>query len=318
MTKDHIDISNGTLRARLLAQGARLGGLWHGADARSVVLGWAEGSDGTYMGALVGPVANRVTNAAIDINGTRWQMHRNEGANCLHSGEEGLHTRTWDVTQQDETSVTFCVTLQHGDCGLPGLRQITARYALQDKSLRLDIDATTDRTTVMNIAHHPYWNLAGAGDIRSHDLTVFADTYLPIMPDKLPSGTQAPLAELGLIAGVPTPLTKAAPLDHNLCLTEARSDVLRTAARLTGPNGLHLTIATTEPGLQVYDDGSQLAAATGRTHLGAQLGPFAAMALEPQRWPDAPHHDGFPPIVLKPAEAYRQSTVYTLEPSQIP
>ncbi|MCR8826718.1 aldose epimerase family protein [Pseudosulfitobacter koreensis] len=317
MTEDYIEISNGTLRARLLAHGARLGGLWHGTDTRSVVLGWAEGSDGTYMGALVGPVANRVTDAAIDIDGTRWQMQRNEGANCLHSGDDGLHARTWEVTEHSETAVTFSLTLQHGDCGLPGLRQISARYTLQDTSLRLDIDAATDRTTVMNIAHHPYWNLAGDGDIRDHELLVFADTYLPIMPDKLPIGTQAPVEELGLTARAPTLLRDAAPLDHNLCLAGARSDALRTAARLTGPNGMQLTIATTEPGLQVYD-GSLLTAATGRTHLGAQTGPFAAMALEPQGWPDAPHHDGFLPIVLKPAEAYRQSTIYTLEPSQIP
>ncbi len=317
MTQNYIEISNGPLRARLLTTGAALNGVWHSTVQRSLVLGWAEGSDGSYMGALVGPVANRIAGAGIDIDGTDWQMHRNEGANCLHSGDQGLHARTWEVTAQSKSSVTFCVTLQHGDCGLPGLRHIKARYTLKPSSLRLDISATTDRTTVMNIAHHPYWNLATEGDVRSHDLLVFADTYLPVMPDKLPTGAQASVEELGLNARTATPLVNAAPLDHNVCLANARSDALRPAARLTGPNGMRLSISTTEPGLQVYD-GALIPASTGRTHLGAQSGPYAGIAMEPQGWPDAPHHDGFPPIMLESGDNYRQSTLYTLKRLQIP
>ncbi|MFX4298064.1 MULTISPECIES: aldose epimerase family protein [Roseobacteraceae] len=317
MTADYLEISNGTLRARLLPQGAALNALWHSAVPRSLVLGWVDGAKGGYMGALVGPVANRIGGAAVTIDGTRWQIQPNEGVNCLHSGDQGIHTRIWKVTEHSKDSVTFALTLLHGDCGLPGRRVITARYALEHAALRLDICATTDRTTLVNIAHHPYWNLAGQGDVRGHHLLVHADSYLPVGPDKLPTGAQASVADLGLVARTSTPLIDAAALDHNLCLAPARSDALRPAARLTGPNSMQLSIATTEPGLQVYD-GAGLRDTQNSANTGARTGPYAGIALEPQGWPDAPHHDGFPSIALRSGDNYRQTTLYTLELLQIP
>lgn len=312
MTPDYIEISNGPLRARLLAKGAALGGLWHSAVSGSLVLGYTDDTDLGYMGALVGPVANRVGGAVIEIDGTRWQMHANEADNCLHSGDQGIHARVWQVADQSATSVTFSLTLQHGDCGLPGLRQITACYTLKQSSLRLDISANTDRKTVMNIAHHPYWNLAATGDIRSHDLLVHADTYLPVDDDKIPTGEQASLGDLGLTARASTPLVNAGPIDHNLCLASTRSETLRPAACLTGPNGMHLSLSTTEPGLQVYD-GSGLSGQESSHYIGAPIGPYAGIAMEPQGWPDAAHRESYPSIVLLPGNNYRQSTLYSFK-----
>ncbi len=310
MNAEHIEIANDQLRARLSQLGAGLVGLWHGAVQNSLVLGYADGTPAGYMGALVGPVANRIGGAAVTIDGTRWQMQANEGTTCLHSGDGGLHSRLWTVSDRDATEVTFALTLAHGDCGLPGLRRITARYAVQGPSLRLDITATTDRATVMNIAHHPYWNLAGSGTIESHELRVFGDSYLPVDAAKLPTGALAPVSDLGLSAHAATTLGQAAPLDHNICLG-VRRDTPQPAACLTGPNGLSLTISTTEPGLQIYD-GAGLPEQPEAAVLGARIGAYAGIALEPQGWPDAPHHDSFPPIVLQSGNNYRQTTLYTL------
>ncbi|UOA27100.1 aldose epimerase family protein [Pseudosulfitobacter sp. DSM 107133] len=312
MKPKYIEISNGPLRARLLAKGAALGGLWHSAVSGSLVLGYTDDTDLGYMGALVGPVANRVGGAVIEIDGTRWQMHANEADNCLHSGDQGIHARVWEVADQSASSVTFSLTLQHGECGLPGLRRISACYTLKQSSLRLDITANSDRKTVMNIAHHPYWNLAAKGDIRSHDLLVHADTYLPVKADKIPTGEQACLEGLGLAGRTSTPLVNVEPMDHNLCLASTRSDTLRPAACLTGPNGMQLTISTTEPGLQVYD-GAGLSEQETPNNIGAPVGPYAGIAMEPQGWPDAPAQDGFPSIMLHPDDNYRQSTLYVLK-----
>ncbi len=310
MNAEHIEIANDHLRARLSPLGAGLVGLWHGAVQNSLVLGYADGTPAGYMGALVGPVANRIGGAAVTVDGTRWQMQANEGTTCLHSGDDGLHSRLWTVSDRNATEVTFALTLAHGDCGLPGLRRITARYAVQETTLQLEITATTDRATVMNIAHHPYWNLAGSGTIESHELRVFGDSYLPVDAAKLPTGAQAPVSDLGLSAQAATRLEQAAPLDHNICLG-VRREAPQPAACLTGPNGLHLTISTTEPGLQVYD-GAGLPEQSEAAVLGAKIGAYAGIALEPQGWPDAPHHDNFPPIVLQSGNNYRQNTLYTL------
>ncbi|WP_037915302.1 aldose epimerase family protein [Sulfitobacter sp. 20_GPM-1509m] len=311
MKTNEIEISNAQLRARVSPLGAALVGLWYGDLPRSLVLGYADGTAAGYMGALVGPVANRIGGAAVTIDGTRWQMQANEGANCLHSGDAGLHSRLWSVDDHSASHVTFSVTLAHGDCGLPGLRRITARYALDGSDLLLDISATTDRTTVMNIAHHPYWNLAGSGTIRDHGLQVFGDSYLPVDAGKLPTGAQASIRDLGLSPGEVTQLDQAAPLDHNICLGPGQ-DTARPAACLTGPNGLQLIIETTEPGLQVYD-GAGLPDQPKAATLGAQIGPYAGIALEPQGWPNAPHHESFPAIVVQSGNNYRQTTRYILK-----
>lgn len=314
MNADHIEIANDHLRARLSPLGAGLVGLWHGAVTRSLVLGYADGTPAGYMGALVGPVANRIGGAAVTIDGIRWQMQANEGTTCLHSGDDGLHSRLWTVSERNTTAATFALTLAHGACGLPGLRRITARYALQGSALRLDIAATTDRDTVMNIAPHPYWNLAGSGTIKTHSLKVFGDSYLPVDAAKLPTGALAPVSDLGVSAQAAKLLSQTKPLDHNVCLDISLGDKRDTphpAACLTGPNGLQLTISTTEPGLQVYD-GAGLPDQPDAAVLGASIGAFAGIALEPQGWPDAPHHDSFPSIALQTGNNYRQTTIYTL------
>ncbi|WP_339766467.1 aldose epimerase family protein [uncultured Pseudosulfitobacter sp.] len=310
MNADHIEISNDHLRARLSPRGAGLVGLWHGAVTRSLVLGYADGTPAGYMGALVGPVANRIGGAAVTIDGTRWQMQANEGTTCLHSGDDGVHSRVWTVSDHSATEVTFSLALDHGECGLPGIRRMNARYTLEGSALRLDICAITDRTTVMNIAHHPYWNLAGSGTVQDHSLRVFGDSYLPVDADKLPTGAQTSISALGLMPDRDTPLHHAAPMDHNICLGRKR-DTPHPAACLTGPNGLHLTISTTEPGLQVYD-GAGLPDQPDAAMLGAKIGPYAGIALEPQGWPNAPHNDSFPAITLLSGNNYRQTTIYTL------
>jgi aldose 1-epimerase len=94
--------------------------------------------------------------------------------------------------------------------------------------------------------------------------------------------------------------------DHNFCLSTARRD-LTEAAELTGASGVTMRLATTEPGLQVYD-GRYIASAPFAGHCGNVYRAHAGLALEPQCWPDAPNHPGFPPITLDPGDTYRQVT----------
>ncbi|TMM54784.1 aldose epimerase family protein [Sulfitobacter sabulilitoris] len=312
----YIVLTSDALEAWIYPRGATLAALyWHDLP-HSVVLGFADPArlarHAIYAGAIVGPVANRVAGGKVRIDGRTWQMDRNEGRNTLHSARTGLHARDWTVTRQSRDAVTLEIALAHGEGGLPGARRIEARYALGPHgTLDLRIDAQTDRPTVMAPAHHPYWALDGAPTVADHRLEVFADTWLPTDAAMLPTGRIAPVAGSNYDFRAPRPVPTDRVLDANLCLFTARRTPARPAATLVGGTGLRLRIDTTEPGLQVYN-GAGLPPAAETLLSGQRLGPFAAIALEPQHWPDASHHAGFPCIALTPDAPYHQHTLYRL------
>ncbi len=150
----------------------------------------------------------------------------------------------------------------------------------------------TDRPTLMNLASHGIWNLDGTPRWDGHRLEVPAARYLPVDADTIPTG------EIAEVAGTPydhrSPRAPDRTLDHNFCFDAAAAP--RPLARLVAPSGRALEILSDAPGLQV--------------HAGGPVG----IALEPQLWPDAPHHPAFPSIRLGAGEVFRQSTVFRFSP----
>ena len=294
-----IELAAGALRVSILTYGAilrsvRLRGVDHNlTHVPGDLSSWTEGKT-PYHGALVAPVANRFTGAQATLDGQDIQFEANQtGLHLLHSGKAGTHARLWDVLERQADAVTLVTHLPDGEGGFPGNRRITARFSVRaPASLRLEIEAETDALTFMNATNHSYWSLDGGPDWSGHSLKIAADHFLPTDDTFAPTGEISPVdgdmdfrEGRALVPGNP-------PLDHNFCLSSGRTE-LRDVLWLTGRNGLTLTLATTEAGMQVYD---------GR-HAG-----YPALALEAQGWPDAPNHAGFPSIELRPGEAYRAVT----------
>lgn len=257
-----------------------------------------------YFGAIVGPVANRITGARAMIGGAEHRFPANEGTTLLHGGANGTQARHWQLADHDSQSARFTLMLPDGDDGFPGNRDLSAVYALEGPTLTLQLAATSDRLTLMNLANHSYWNLDGEGTIAGQSLRVAADHYLPTVRN-LPTG-EVRAAEAAFDLRQPRRIDLTEGWDHNFCLASAPRP-LTEVAELTGRKGIRLRLATTEPGLQVYD-GRHLATAPHEGHSGAAYGPHEGIALEAQRWPDAPGNPGFPPITLHPGEAYSQTT----------
>ena len=164
------------------------------------------------------------------------------------------------------------------------------------------ITATTDATTAMSCANHSYWNLDGTTTWAGHRLQVDADSYLPGTNECNPTG------EIADVTGTPMELREARPLDpkidrfnNNFCLSDT-TEPLRDVLVLEGRTGVKMTMATTAPGLQVYDN--NVGARPGRA-------PFEGLALEAQYWPDAPNNPGFPSITLRADQTYSQTTSWS-------
>jgi aldose 1-epimerase len=264
-----------------------------------------------YFGAIIGPVANRIGGAEAEIAGARRRFPANQaGRHTLHSGPGGSHAQLWRIETAAPHRLRLELDLPDGLGGFPGHRRIAAEYALNGAALDLTIQADTDAPTLMNLAHHPYWNLDGRADWSGHRLAVSADRFLPTTPEHLPTG------EVRDVTGTPYDLRGGqvltrdgtVALDHNYCLSASRRP-LTPAVRLTGASGLSLEVQTTEPGVQIYTAGG-LAPVACPTHDGIAYGPHAGIAIEPQSWPDAPNHPAFPSIRLDPGQVYRQQTRY--------
>lgn len=309
-----VHLTGGELRATILTYGATLQDLRLAGTPWPLTLGSGSvaGYEGTfaYVGQIVGPVANRIAGATAMIDGRRYRFAANEsGRTTLHSGPTGTHAQVWQIEATEGAAVTLRIELPDGLGGFPGNRTLRARFELvAPTALHLTLSAQTDAATLMNLANHSYWNLDGQDDTRGHVLSISADHYLPVDVDLIPL-RPAPVGGTGHDFRAGRPLRSSVALDHNFCLWDAPRG-LTPVATLTGARGVRLDLATTAPGLQVYD-GRGLATAPWLGLTGQPYGPHAGVALEPQDWPDAPNHGTFPSILLTPGAEYRQSTVFS-------
>ncbi len=301
---ERITLRTQHLTVHVVTLGAILQGC-HLNEGPSLVVGFPDLAsylgDMRFCGPIVGPVAGRLSGAEAMIGEMLWRFVPNEGRQLLHGGTGGLHGRLWQIADLGPSHVTLQCRLAHCEDGFPGARLFEARYRLEDNRLALDLVSRTDRPTLVNLAPHAFWNLHGEGSLAGHELRIAADHVLPLGPDLCPLGAPEPVAgRLDLRQG--QALGQGAGFDHCFCLAPARGP-LRSVAWLTLPDAPRLEMATTEPGLQVFD------ASRNRER------PFFGVALESQCWPDAPRHPDYPSILLSPEDGARtQSTVWTIHP----
>ena len=304
-TVEAVTLRGGALQARVITYGAilqavHLEGLSHSLTPGPARMADCEGPI-PYHGAIVGPVANRLSGARAEIGGRAYRFEANEaGRTTLHSGSTGTHAQVWRIADAGAAHVLMALDLPDGMGGFPGNRRMTARFDLRPPAtLRLTLEATTDAPTLMNLANHSYWNLEGTATWAGHTLRIAADRWLPTRPDGTPPGHILP------VGGTPMDFRRtrrlipgAPPLDHCFCLGDT-SAPRREVAWLTGAGGTSMALATTAPGLQVYD-GRAAIRPGGVAHEG--------LAFEPQFWPDAPANPAFPSIELQPEAAWCQIT----------
>lgn len=314
-------------RIELAAVGLTLGVLTYGAviqdlhvdtgnGPRRCVLGFSRLEDyvaqSPYCGCVAGRYANRIAGGRFAIDGLEYQLTRNERSRThLHGGAPGFSHGMWRLVDHGAQHVTLEIASPDGDQGYPG--NLTARCTYRvtgDGELTIDLAATSDRATVVNLATHSYFNLDDGTHIRDHLLEIPAHHYLPVDGDLIPTG------EIAAVAGTPFDFRTARSIgaagvayDHNFVIGMQRKDVPREVARLTGPETrTRLEILSTEPGLQLYDGAGLALAVPG--HDGRRYGQHAGLCLEPQLFPDSPNRPEFPGAVLRPGETYRQQTIY--------
>lgn len=296
-----VTIETARLRARILGYGASLQSLTF--DGAPMVLGSDVLGDYLgplqYAGAIVGRVANRIAGARAVIGGAEVQLDANEAnGNCLHGGREGSGQMLWSVVEQGAGYVVLSLHMPDGHMGFPAALEVQARYEVFATTLRIEITATSEGETLCSFAPHGYWNLSGGGTIDRHEMQIAAERYLPVNASMIPTGKVAEVAGTGFDFRTLRRID-GAELDHTFCLSREREDMRAVLWLRDAQSGVSLEVASTEPGVQVYD---------GR-HFNV---PRAALAIEPQNWPDAVNQTGFPPMTLAKGQTYRAVSEFRL------
>ena len=264
--------------------------------------------DSTFMGATVGRCANRIRRGRVHVDGRAVQLSVGEDGHHLHGGPHGFDRRTWTAEATDG-DVTFRRTSPAGEEGYPGTLTASVTYRLSGTTLSVQMRAVTDAPTIVNLAHHSYFNLGGhdAGTALDHVLQLRGSSYLPVDDDLLPTGEIRRVD--GTLFDFRTPATigdRGVAFDHNWVLD---GDGMRDVAVLDhAGSGRRMTVSTDQPGLQFYA-GEHLAGATGKGAVGTYPA-FAGLALEAQNFPDAPNHSHFPSVSLLPGETYRNDVTF--------
>ncbi len=274
-----------------------------------------------FLGALIGPSANRVGGAKFTVDGVEYHMPVNEKGNNLHSDQKnGYHARIFDV-EEGKNSIKLLVQDADGLIGMPGNRKLEVIYTVtEENELRLDYHFTSDKRTILNPTNHTYFNLKGqdGGSIEDHELWLKASRYTSADAASIPTGEIVP------VKGTPMDFTAAKRIgqeigadfeqlrfgggyDHNWVIDDADGQ-LQLVGKVTAPGTSRIMkVYTTLPGIQFYA-GNFLGEQDGKA--GAKYHDRCGLALETQYFPDSIHKENFPDVVFGPDRQYVSTTVY--------
>lgn len=313
-----VQLSGGGLKANIITWGAVLQDLRLDGHAPPLALGFADFAaypdHSPHFGATVGRFANRIGNAGFEIDGRRYRTDANGGGkHTLHGGSGGFGKRIWNIADLGTSHVYLTLTDPDGMMGFPGACEVTCNYTLKENGcLHIATTMRSDQSTPAGLAHHSYFNLDGSADCLDHELQIFADHYLPVDDELIPTGeirsVEASPFDFREPKSIGRDLQGDTIYDHNFCLSGSRRGLQDVAIARSARSGIAMTVATTEPGLQIYA-GHKIATQPP----GLQGQPYCAHAgfcMETQNWPDAPNQPDFPDCILRPGEELRQVTEY--------
>lgn len=324
-------IENKDIKAAFTNYGGRLIGLWvkdKNGKSTDVVVGMNsikgyKNSTEPYFGATIGRVGNRVALGKFTLEGKQYQIPLNNGKNALHGGVKGFQDVVWNAEKTNENTLVFTYVSPDGEQGFPGNLNVKVTYSItEDGAVKMEYEATTDKTTIANLTNHAFFNLngEGSGTILNHELQIYGDKFTPVDEGLIPT------SEFKSVKNTPFDFTSKHTIgerienkdeqlkfgkgyDHNYVLNTDKKDGFVHAATIKGDvSGIALDIYTEEPGLQFYSGNFMQSKNTFKS--GVKDDFRTAFALETQHFPDAPNQPKFPQITLKAGEKYHTVSLY--------
>jgi len=298
---------------------------------QDIVLGYdnLEGylnSNEEYFGAIIGRYANRIGQAKFSIGNITFFLEKNNGENNLHGGKKGFHKVFWAVHQVDCQTLELNYLSKDMEEGFPGNLTVKVIYCItNDNELRIEYFASTDKTTIVNLTHHSFFNLAGdfKETINNHILQIPADFFTPVDIDLIPTGEISPVLATPFDFKNPTSIGERLDVsneqlkfgkgyDHNWVLDIKANNEIHLSARVIEPiSGRTMEVYSNEPGIQFYGGNFLNGRDIGKN--GISYDYRTAFCLETQHFPDSPNKKNFPSTLLKPGEQYYSVCIYRFD-----
>lgn len=277
------------------------------------------------FGACIGRYANRICHGQITLDEQTYQLDTNNFGHTLHGGPTGWQYRVYHAEQTDAHTLRLSLVSEDGDNGFPGRVKAGCIYTLtEDNTLRMEYFGKTDKTTVINMTNHTYFNLTGSGnkDILAHTLWLNAKQMTPVDGTFMTTGEIVGIEEGSAfdfftsakavgkdIEQQNEQLQNGHGYDHNWVLLANKSDQLNHAATLyCAETGIELKVKTSEPGIQVYAGNFLDGTVSGKR--GEVYGHRHAICLETQKFPDTPNKPTWPSATLRAGEEYKSTTEF--------
>ena len=274
-----------------------------------------------YYGATIGRYGNRIAKGHFTLEGKKYTLATNNPPNTLHGGKKGYQDVVWDAKKINDQTLELTYLSKDMEEGFPGNLSIKVIYTItDDNSFKCEYEATTDKTTVVNLTNHAYFNLngEGSGTILNHLVQLKADNYTPVDSTLIPTGKIEPVKGTPFDFAAPTTigarindayeqLKNGKGYDHNFVLD--KHDMTQPIAIVKGDKtGIVMEVFTEEPALQFYSGNFMQGKNTMK--YGEKDDYRTAFAMETQHYPDSPNQPQFPSTVLKPGQVYKTQSIY--------
>ena len=281
----------------------------------------------TYFGAVIGRCANRIGKAEIEVDGVRYNLAKNDGNNHLHGGVNGFNTVVWDseiLADEDGEYLKLSYLSKDGEENYPGNLQVIVEYKLTNKNeLVINYYGKSDKSTVLNLTNHSYFNLKGhdSGDILDHKVRIHSKNITATDSESIPTG------EIRSVIGTPMDFSKLKYIgldiekeydqlingkgyDHNWIVDDYTGELKKVAEVVEEKSGRTLEVFTTKPGIQFYTGNFLNENEIGKG--GVRYKKRQGLCLETQYFPDSLHHSGFSNVILEAGQEYNHTTIYKM------
>jgi len=253
------------------------------------------------FGALIGRNANRINGAKLIIDDVTHFLPDTGGGNNAHGGPRGLSRRLFSAVMDsgdDGEYLTLSITIPHMDDGFPGELKLDTTYTLtKDNTLVINYSARADRSTIINLTNHSYFNLAGHSSGNIHDQTLWIDS--DFYAANLPDGTS--MGGIRAVCGTPLDFRIGKPIGQGISDECHGKDAdgynhflflngtgYRRFAKMSDPrSGRVMEVFTDTPGVQIYSANNMPLPRVDKD--GANYKPHQGMALETQFCPNSPN-----------------------------
>jgi len=268
-----------------------------------------------YFGSTIGRYANRISNSSFKINDKTYYLSNNNNGASLHGGFTGFDKVIWQLFDSTENSLSFNYLSKDSEEGYPGNLNVNIKYTLNNfNELEIEYSANTDKPTFINLTNHTYFNLNPEKfeSIKYHELTIFANKYIEIDKQLIPTGqilntnNKFNFTKPRLLNSL---FNKGYEYDNCWILNDIYSPIKHACVLYHPITGRRVDIYTTKPGLQFYS-GNFLNGNYIQTKNNEIYNKQSGLCLEPQFYPDSPNFIHFSNSLLNPNETYFHKSIY--------